>query len=92
MLLSYFSASLIRTGRFKQLCSIDLWNDHQDQNEYEKARGRLHEFGERSRIIRKSFNDALNDFEDQSIDFIYIDGYSHKGKVASIFSTMAIKT
>ena len=81
----YFSESLIRTGRFKQLCSIDLWNDHHDQNEYEKVRGRLHEFGERSRIIRKSFYDALNDFEDQSIDFIYIDGYAHKGKVAIIF-------
>lgn len=82
----YFSESVLRTGKFKKLFSIDRWHDHHDNNEYGFVVNRLSEFGDQSVILRKTFDEAIEDFSDQSIDFIYIDGYAHKGDAAEILA------
>lgn len=76
-----FSKIILKNPRVIKLYSVDKWSDrsHTDQ-EYEIAKNLLKEFGERSEIIRQTFSDALNLFEDKSLDFIYIDGYAHTGQ------------
>ncbi|WP_161956143.1 MULTISPECIES: class I SAM-dependent methyltransferase [Cyanobium] len=81
----HFSESLLLSDNFSTLYSIDRWLDHHDENEYERAVERLSKFESRSRILRKTFNAALADLPDKSLDFIYIDAYAHKGDTAEIF-------
>lgn len=65
--------------------SIDPWlaydyagrvarNQLEQTGNYEKAVARLAPYGELSVIIRKTSADALDDFRDGSLDFVYIDG------------------
>ncbi len=82
----YFSESLLRTGKFAKLFSVDRWSDHHNDKEYKNVVNRLSQFGDQSAVVRKTFDEAVKDFEDQSIDFIYIDAYAHKGNVAEIFA------
>jgi hypothetical protein len=42
---------------------------------YRSAKKRLAPFGDRCEIIRKTSMEAVKDFEDDSIDFVYIDGH-----------------
>lgn len=80
----YFSESLLRSRQFARLYSIDRWDDHHNEDEFSFVQGRLAAFGEKSRIIRMSFEDALGEIPDQSLDFVYVDGYAHTGHDAQI--------
>lgn len=80
----YFSESLLRSGRFRCLYSIDRWSDHHDDEEYSFVRDRLAPFGENSQVMRMSFHDALSVIPEKSLDFIYVDGYAHTGQDAEI--------
>lgn len=55
------------------------WNGNDlNQNEreftFDKMKRRLEKFSDRFVLHRKTSNDAVNDFEDDSYDFIFIDG------------------
>lgn len=80
----YFSESLLRSGRFSKLYSIDKWNDHHDDGEYATVVDRLAPFGECSQIVRMAFEDALEVIPNGSLDFVYVDGYAHTGNDADI--------
>jgi hypothetical protein len=80
----YFSESLLRSGRFSRLYSIDKWDDHHDDAEFTGVRDRLAQFGERSQILRMSFEEALAVIPPQSLDFVYVDGYAHTGHDADV--------
>jgi hypothetical protein len=80
----YFSESLLRSGRFRLLYSIDRWGDHHNDEEFASVRERLTQFGESSQIVRKNFPDAIADIPDNSLDFLYVDGYAHTGHDADI--------
>lgn len=80
----YFSESLLRSRRFARLYSIDRWSDHHNEEEFSFVRDRLAPFGEYSQIIRMSFEDALAEIPDKSLDFVYVDGYAHTGHDAEI--------
>lgn len=63
------------------LTSIDRWTEpHHDIKQYATALALLSIYGERSRVIRSSFTEALVLFPEGSLDFVYIDGYAHTGQ------------
>lgn len=75
-----YSAEILRNPRVSLLWSIDRWSDHHDEAEMRRAQARLSEFGTRSNILRVTFDRARAWFDDESFDFIYIDGYAHTGQ------------
>ena len=75
-----YSATILRNPAVYKLYSIDRWSDHHDEREYTKARNLLATFGDRSVIVRSLFDDALDQFQNQTIDFIYVDSYAHTGQ------------
>lgn len=80
----YFSESLLRSGRIKTLLSVDSWSDHHNDEEFAFAQSRLAQFGDASRILRMSFENATAAIPDGSLDFIYVDGYAHTGHDADV--------
>jgi hypothetical protein len=74
-----FSEHLLKTSNLKILFSIDRWTDHHDYKEYLVAKEKLSQYNERSVILKLSFDEALQFFTDNSLEFIYIDGYAHTG-------------
>ncbi len=79
-----FSDSLLMSGSFEKLYSVDSWGDHHDDAEFYAASKRLQKYGERSVVLRKSFDEALSVIPDAHLDFIYIDAYAHTGAAAHI--------
>lgn len=64
-----------------KLYSIDRWTEaHHGMEEYLRALNRLAEFGQRSTVLRATFEEALGLFEPESLDFVYVDGYAHTGQ------------
>jgi hypothetical protein len=80
-----FSHELIKF-KFKKFFCIDKWNDRHDIREYYDALHRLNR--ENTFVIRSTFEEAIDLFEDEYFDFIYIDGYAHKGQknIETLFS------
>lgn len=76
-----YSRSMVRSGLFSSVYGIDLYGDHHDIEEYKSA---LKFIGIDSpyRMLRMSFDDALDLFPDEYFDFVYIDGYAHTGENA----------
>jgi hypothetical protein len=69
-------------NKLKLLYSIDRWagDRHHDTIEYKKACHKLCFFKGRSKIIKMSFEQAVDLFPNDYFDFIYIDGYAHTGQ------------
>ena len=92
-----FSDFLITKGNFQKFYSIDPWHnmsadtvdtegkpfalDHQE-HVYDSVKTLLSKHGDRSEIIRDFSYEASKRFDDDSIDFIYIDGSHKKDNVA----------
>ena len=74
-----FSERMVASGRFEIFYGVDRYSDHHDVEEYKSA---LRRVGLRSpyRLLRMSFDEAYDLFEDESLDFVYIDGYAHSGE------------
>ncbi len=81
-----FSEHLLREWRGRRLISVDAWDRRVDPNgdyegiaqaeidaTYERARGRLGRFGERSEIVRRPSVEAAAEIAPGSLDFVYID-------------------
>ena len=75
-----FSHKILEKSKLKILFSVDRWSDHHNDAEYKRAAEILREHGERSAILRLTFDEALLLFQDEVFDFIYIDGYAHTGQ------------
>jgi len=77
-----FSNSILLNSSCNKLYSIDRWSKERghDDQQYKKAQNLLSKFKHRSKIIRTSFKEAALEFSNQSLDFIYIDGYAHTGQ------------
>lgn len=75
-----FSRILLKRSAIKMLYSVDKWDGERghDRRQYFRAMNALHGFGRRSMVLRLSFSEAKDLFEDNSLDFIYIDGYAHE--------------
>lgn len=66
-----------------KLCGVDPYVDYIDWNgnslnklneKFVNTMNRMKSYDERFRLIRKFSDDAIGDFEDESLDFIFIDG------------------
>ena len=76
-----FSETIFKEGKIRRLWSIDRWSDHHGITEYFAASKRLSRIGHgRVVTLRSTFADALHLFPDESLDFIYVDGYAHTGQ------------
>lgn len=74
-----YSRNILDSGLFSILYGVDLYGDHHNVDEYKHA---LRSIGlERNyRLLRMSFDEALDLFPDSYFDFIYVDGYAHTGE------------
>lgn len=75
----HFSKRMIMSGKFIKFYGVDLYEDHHNTQEYISA---LTQIGikENYTLLRMSFDDAINLFDDEFFDFIYFDGYAHTGE------------
>lgn len=85
-----FSEHLLGNSGLRVLYSIDAWTTdtnltksvfrkwatrHGEVSEaYETTKKRLSRFGDRSKIVRKLSYDAVHEFDDNQLDFVYVDG------------------
>lgn len=74
-----FSARMVHSGRFAHFWGVDIYGDGHNVKEYRKA---LLTVGLTAnyRLLRMTFDEALELFPDSYFDFIYCDGYAHTGE------------
>ena len=74
-----FSKKMLESNKFKLYYGVDKYSDHHDSTEYLSA---LKHIGidKSFHLLRTSFESALNIFEDNYFDFVYVDGYAHGGQ------------
>jgi len=74
-----FSSHMVQTGRFARFWGVDSYSDGHGVREYKKA---LQASGLWSdyRLLRMTFDQAVDLFPDNHFDFIYCDGYAHTGE------------
>jgi len=74
-----FSKKMVDSGKFSDFYGVDMYADTHDTNEYKVA---LSTVGIRKKykLLRMTFDDAIDLFEDNFFDFIYIDGFAHTGE------------
>lgn len=77
-----FSKTLLDTNKFKYIYSVDRYTGERghDTKQYIKALKTLKEHETKNSLLRMNFCEALDFFEDNTFDFIYIDGYAHTGE------------
>lgn len=74
-----YSKRMVDSGKFDQFFGVDMYADTHDVDQYKLA---LRHVGlmRPYKLLRMSFAEAYDLFEDESLDFIYIDGYAHSGQ------------
>ena len=77
-----FSDALLEQSELAHLYSVDIYAGDRghDDEQYRAASERLASHGSRSSLLRMRFDEALSLFPDNHFDFIYIDGYAHRGQ------------
>jgi len=78
-----YSDKILDCDNIDLLYSIDRWANDRGHNQRQHSNAvelltRRH--GDRSRVIKKTFELACEDFQDNFFDYIYIDGYAHTGQ------------
>lgn len=73
------AARLVGSGKFAHYFGVDAYGDLHNIREYKKA---LQAVGLTSecRLLRMTFDQALDLFPNDYFDFIYVDGYAHTGE------------
>jgi len=74
-----FSEKMISSSRFAHYFGVDMYSDVHDTNEYKGALKRVGILNN-YKLLRMKFDEALDLFEDNFFDFIYVDGYAHSGE------------
>ncbi|PHQ78278.1 MAG: hypothetical protein COB65_14070 [Thalassobium sp.] len=74
-----YSARMVASGRFAEFFGVDMYADTHDVDQYKTALRKVGLHGP-YKLLRMSFAEAYDLFEDESLDFIYIDGYAHSGQ------------
>jgi hypothetical protein len=74
-----FSQRMVASGKFSTFFGVDMYADTHDVDQYKTALRHVGLIGP-YKLLRMSFDQAYDLFEDESLDFIYIDGYAHTGQ------------
>lgn len=74
-----FSSRMVASGVFAQFFGVDLYTDTHDVDQYKQALRAVGLF-ENYKLLRMSFDQAYDLFEDESLNFIYVDGYAYSGE------------
>ncbi len=77
-----YSWEILARSKLARLYSIDMWagDSGHDEQQMQGAIDRLASFGDRTVIVQAVFKEALKTFDDEQLDFVYIDGYAHDGQ------------
>ncbi|MDQ2090473.1 class I SAM-dependent methyltransferase [Marimonas arenosa] len=74
-----FSKRMVDSGKFETFFGVDMYADTHDVDQYKDALRHVGLFAP-YKLLRMSFAEAYDLFDDESLDFIYIDGYAHTGQ------------
>lgn len=74
-----YSAAMMKSGKFASFYGVDVYGDHHDTHEYIATLKRIG-ITENYKLIRALFSDAIELFDDDYFDFVYVDGYAHTGE------------
>lgn len=76
-----YSEQAIKSGKFKTYIGIDMYDGQRthDIAQYKRALKRVGLFGN-YKLLKMRFDEALDLFDDETFDFIYVDGYAHTGE------------
>ncbi|MEZ5958980.1 MAG: class I SAM-dependent methyltransferase [Hyphomonadaceae bacterium] len=77
-----FASRVLAHTRIGLLYGVDMYAGDRghDLDQYKRALRRLMPFAGRSALLHMRFDQALDLFADESLDFIYVDGYAHTGE------------
>lgn len=78
----FYSEQILHYSSVCHLYSIDMYagDRNHDVEQYKRSLKRLSRFRNRNSILRMRFDEALSLFDDESLDFVYVDGYAHNGE------------
>jgi len=75
-----YSKRMLDTGRFKRFFGVDVYGDTHDTKEYCDTLNYIGIKDTRYTLLRMDFDSAVRLFDDNSLDFVYIDGFAHAGE------------
>ncbi len=77
-----FSERLLKRGTLSYLYSIDMYAGDRghDLLQYKRAISRLMPYKSQNSLLKMKFDEAVDLFDDEYFDIIYIDGYAHTGQ------------
>ena len=75
-----FSQKIVSSGKFHKVFGVDTYDDY--YHHVEEYRQALRTIGllENYSLLRMTFEDARALFDDNTFDFIYVDGFAHTGQ------------
>ncbi|MDE0305341.1 MAG: class I SAM-dependent methyltransferase [Albidovulum sp.] len=73
-----YSKKMVSSGYFRQFFGIDMYADTHDTEQYKRALAHVGIF-ENYKILRMTFEEALDLFPDNTFGFLYLDGYAATG-------------
>jgi len=78
-----FSERILKFDHIGYLFSVDMWAGDRGHGieQYREAIARLSPYRNRNALMRMRFDEALPLFGDESLDFLYVDGYAHDGEL-----------
>ena len=78
----HYSHAMCYKSQLSKIYGIDRYTDHHDDAEMTRMLDLLKDqiAINRYTFLRGSFENYLKSFEDETFDFIYIDGYAHTGQ------------
>jgi SAM-dependent methyltransferase len=75
-----YAKRMIESNKFQRFYGVDVYGDTHDTEEYLAALKYIGHQNPIYSLLRMDFDNALDLFDDNYFDFIYIDGYAHTGE------------
>ena len=75
-----YSKRMINSKKFLKFFGVDAYSDKHDTAQYCQALKYIGLKDSKYSLLRMDFESAIDIFEDNYFDFIYIDGYAHTGE------------
>jgi ubiquinone/menaquinone biosynthesis C-methylase UbiE len=75
-----FSKKMVQSRKFSFFYGVDSYSDKHNTAQYCEALKYIGFNNYKYNLLRMNFDEALNMFDDNYFDFIYIDGYAHTGE------------